>query len=308
MIGEGEAASEVRGLRRRLWAERFVFAIMLGGVLAFHFGKLGGLGGKRACLIAVEGRPAAVLESRAEAERLLEEIKTASGLPGAVRFSQKVALHRVPAGAHDVVGYAEAMKALASRLEPVVDASAIVVNGEVVLGLPTNREAVEVLSEVLREFSPPGEDVQATFKEKVKVETREVGAERFAPSAKEAVTRILKSTAPKGEHEVKPGETGWKIALTYGVALSRLEGANPEVNINKIRAGDRLKLPGELPPLTVVARREVTEETGPVRQRVRITYENGAEVRRDVIGRERPAAREGAGRRQREPAREEQGP
>ncbi|MCJ7751176.1 MAG: hypothetical protein MUQ65_08790, partial [Armatimonadetes bacterium] len=53
-------------------------------------------------------------------------------------------------------------------------------------------------------------------------------------------------------------------------------------------------IPGELPPLTVIARREITEPVGSGAsgrtRKVRITYENGVEVKRDSIGLSAPTS------------------
>jgi len=292
----------VRRLRRRLWAERMVFMLLLAAALALHFGQFGE---PSACLVAVDGRPAVVMRSRRDAERVLKAIKDSSGLPGKVAFTGKVTLHTVPEANHKVLSDAAAMEVLASKLHPVVQAAAILVNGEVVAGLPDRDEAVRAISLLLLHFSPPGEDVARAFRESVKIETRDVSADRYVPSAAAAVERIAKAAAPRGTHEVRPGQVAWKIALDYQVSLSRLQAANPGVNLNTIHAGDQLQIPGELPPLTVVARREVQEDLGGGRtQTVRITYENGVEVSRDVIGRHRPAGRD-AGPRQRRRHREE---
>jgi LysM repeat protein len=294
-----DADRRIRSLSRRLWAERAVFLLLLAGLVAFHYGKLGV---RRVAVIAIDGRPVAVVASRADANRLLNEIKGASGLPGNVSFSRQVSLYSAPAAGHRVLPDAEAMAILSSKLEPVIQASAILVNGELVAGLPTRNEAVQVLSALLKELSPPGPGVQAAFKEQVRIESREVPVNGFSRSAAAAVERIMKSAAPKGSHEVNPGETGWKIARDARVPLSRLKAANPGVNLDRIRAGDELKIPGELPPLTVIARREIKEELGPgVSRTVRVTYENGAEVSRDIISRERPVSKPRAGRYRRAP-------
>jgi LysM repeat protein len=301
---EGDDHDQVRDLRRRLWAERVVFVLIVGGVLAFHFR---GVGEKKACLIAVDGRPAVVVASRRIAERVLDGIKASSGLPGQVGFTHKVTFHSVSAAGKKLLSDADAMGVLAAKLQPVVQASAILVNGEVVVGLPSREEAIRTISLLLERFSPPGPDVSRAFKEKVSVETQQVPADRFISTAQEAVERMVRAAGPKGKHEVRPGETGWKIALEHQVPLSRLQAANPGVDLDRIRAGDQLEIPGETSPLTVIARKEVQEDLGGGRTgTVRITYENGVEVSRDVIKRQPPAGRV-AGRRRRLESREEQG-
>jgi len=279
--------SAVRGLRRRLWIERVFFVLLIAGVLTFHYGRVGA---RRACLIAVDGKPTAIVASRSDADRLLEEVKKGAGAAADISFSQKITFHSVSAAQQPMLSDAEAIAALSQRLKPVIHASAIIVNGELVIGLPSKTEALQALSLLLRELSPPIQGVQASFKENVKVKEREVPADRFAPAAAAAVERIMKAAAPKGSHEVRPGETGWKIALDYHVPISRLAAANAGANMNRIRAGDKLKIPGELPPVTVVARQDTKEEIAPgVSKTVRVTYENGVEVSRDVVARERPA-------------------
>ena len=288
-------------LRRRLWMERAFWLVVVGLLAAVHFGALPG--GRRAVLIMVNGRPVTVVASRADAHRVLDELKGAAEAPaGEVTFPERVTFHSVPASRNPVQSDSEAMKALAAVVHPVVRAAAIVTNGEVVLGLPDQKEALKTLSAILRKFSPPG-----VFKEQVRVETRDVPPDKLYPSAEKALARIEQASAPKGEYEVRPGDSAWGIARKYNVPLSRLAAANPDANMDRVIAGERVKIPGELPPITVIARQEIEEQVGEGigarTRRVRITYENGAVVSREVIGRParrataftRPARRPGPG-------------
>jgi len=278
----------VRGLRRRLWLERVFWLALIGLLAAVHFGAIPG--GRRALLIAVNGEPVAVVASRSDARRLLGEVKSSSGLAAdKITFPEEITFHSVPAARNPVQSDTEAMKALAARVHPVVRASAIIANGEVVLALPDQREAVKALSAILRRFSPPGENTRVYFKEEVKIETRDVPPGQLCPSAQEALQTIEQASRPKGEYEVRPGDSGWRIAGQHHVPLSRLAAANPDVDLNRVRAGQRLKIPGELPPLTVVARKEIQQPLGDGPEaptlRVRIVYENGAVISREVVGR-----------------------
>lgn len=308
--------SRLRRLRRRLWLERAVFLLLLLLLLAHHRGAWKGR--RQAWLIAVDGRPVVVVASAREAKRLLQEVKRAS-VPAElsqqvdldeVRFAQRVTLHRVPAEAHEVAGAAEAMGALASRLQPVVEAAAILANGEVVVALPETAEATRTLSLILQEFTPKGEGFTSVFKEEVRVERRLVPLDRYVRTAREAVAKIRQAEEPARTHEVKPGETAWKIALAEGVPLDRLQRANPGLDLNRLRAGAQVKIPGKGAPITVISQKEILEPggEGPRRrlQVVRLTYENGVQVSREVIG-YRPLPSQGQERgRRAEPAREEE--
>ncbi len=283
------AEAQVRQLRRRLWLERAFWVVIICLLGAVHFGALPG--GRRAVLITANGQPVTVVASRGEANRLLDELKSSPNVPGVkAGFAETVALRSVSAARNPVQSDSEAMKALAAKVHPVVRAAAIVTNGEIVLALPDQKEAVQTLSGILRRFSPPGGRATPYFKEQVKVETREVPPDKLYPNADKALARIVEASQPKGSYEVKPGDSAWKIAGEFGVPLSRLAAANPELDMDRVIVGQKMKIPGELPPLTVLAREEVVETIGEgpgaPRRKVRISYENGAEVEREVVGRQ----------------------
>jgi LysM repeat protein len=277
----------VRRLRRRLWLERAFFLLVMAAMLAYHYGAVPGIG-KRVCLVAVDGHPVAVVGTRAEAERLLKEIGRSAGPVEKVRFAQKVTFHSVAAEGNPVQPEAKAMEALASRLQPVMEGAVILANGQVVVVLGSKAEAAKTLSRLLSEFAPAGTGFRTVFKEDVKIEMREAPADRFAASAEAAVERIREETAPASVHEVRPGETAWKIALEAHVSVTRLAQANPGMDTNKLRAGDQIKIPGKAAPITVIAQKETQEPIGEGARRrlqvVRVTYENGAQVSREVIG------------------------
>ena len=276
----------LRRLRRRLWLERAFFLVVIGVVLAWHYGALPG--GRRVCLVAVDGKPVTVVATRGEAERLVEEVKRAAGPVEKVEFTQKVTFHSVPAEGNPVEAEGRAMAALASRVEPVMEGAAILADGQVVVALPSKAEAAKTLSLFLREFAPAGGGYRTVFKEDVRVEVRRAAMDRFAESPEAAVAKVREETAPVGTHEVEPGETAWEIALEAHVPLSRLAQANPEMDMNKLRAGDEVKIPGKAAPITVVAQKEVQQPTGQGARRrmqvVRLTYENGVQVSKEVIG------------------------
>lgn len=276
-----------RRLVRRLWLERLFWLLLVGALVALYLGAFPG--GRRVTLIAADGEPLAVVPNRGDAQRLLDEVKSMSGLPpGKVDFAQKVTFHQVPVSRNPVQSDGEALKALSAKLDPMVEAAAITAGGEVVLALPNLQEAVRTLSLLLEEFSPPGPSATVYFREHVKVDTRSVPPDKLYPTADKALEKIVDDSAPKAEHTVKPGDSAWKIANDYGVSLSRLAAENPDLDMNRIQIGQKVKIPGELPPLTVIARREITEPVGSSAsgrtRKVRITYENGVEVKRDIIG------------------------
>ncbi|HUU54760.1 MAG TPA: LysM peptidoglycan-binding domain-containing protein [Armatimonadota bacterium] len=276
-----------RRLVRRLWLERLFWLLLVGALVALYLGALPG--GRRVTLIAADGEPIAVVPKRGDAQRLLDEVKSMSGLPAdRIAFAQKVTFHQVPASRNPVQSDRDALQALSSKLDPVVEAAAITAGGELVLALPDQQQAVKTLSLLLQEFSPPGPSATAYFRENIKIDTRAVPPDMLYPSAEKALEKIVEASAPKSEYTVKSGDSAWKIANDHDVPLSRLAAQNPDIDTARLQVGQKVKIPGDLPPLTVIARREITQSVGSGgsgrTRKVRITYENGVEVKRDVIG------------------------
>ena len=277
-----------RKLRRRLWMERVAMLLLAVAFLVLYFDRLPG--GRRVCLIAVDGEPAAVLASQAEAERLLDDLKNAAGSSEEASFAQQVTFHSVPASRHPVQTEAEALAALSARIEVLVQASVILANDQLVVALPTQSEAVRTLSLLLTRLAPANQqDLTTFFKERLRVDPRAVPADSVCPTPEAAIQHILQASVARSVHEVRPGETAWQIARDREISLRRLRQANPTLDLDRLRAGASLNLPGSLPPITVVARKEIQEQVGEGLSRrtqtVRITYENGVEVRREIIAR-----------------------
>jgi len=174
-----------------------------------------------------------------------------------------------------------------------------------VVALPDKEAAIQVLSLLLQRLAPPGLSTAAFFKESIRVELQDVSPDLLAPSAEDAAERIASAATAMIEHTVKPGESAWKIARDQHIPLRRLADANPGADLDNLWAGATLKVPRPAPPITVIARKEIeeqVEEEGYRRtRRVRITYENGAEVKRDVIGGRRPVPLAPPPARSREP-------
>lgn len=65
-----------------------------------------------------------------------------------------------------------------------------------------------------------------------------------ASSASGSSASGASAAAEPGTYVVKSGDTGVKIAKSAGVSLSDLMGANPDVEWNRLKVGQKLKLPG----------------------------------------------------------------
>lgn len=284
------AENKAGRLRRRLWRERAVFVVLLGAGVAYYYLAIRGVGGP--CLIALDGQPVVVVKNRAVANRVLNEIKREAGEAEGLKFLQQVTFHHVAAEGNRIVSDVEAMRVLSPRLTLVVNGAGVFANDRLVFGLPNQQEAMRALSHLLKELSPPDPELTRAFRERVRVRDTPVPLSLFLPSADGVMDKVRAQTAPRGVHVVQRGESAWVISGKYHVSLEALAYANPNLDLKLLHAEDRITLPGEGPPLTVISWKEVEEpiRSGPFAgktQTVRIAYENGRQVERVVIRRPR---------------------
>lgn len=70
-----------------------------------------------------------------------------------------------------------------------------------------------------------------------------------AAKARAVAPRAAKGGEPvvagPGEYVVKPGDTGVKIARAIGASLADLQAVNPNVEWNRLKVGQKIKVPGK---------------------------------------------------------------
>ncbi len=209
---------------------------------------------------------------------------------------------------------------LAENIQQVVevkaDAFAIVVDEEPVCFLKTYDEALEVLERVKSSYRSMVEQSENAmledigFKENVEIIPQTVLYSSIVDIDK-AFKIVTTGVAEIQEYEIKEGDTLWNIARQYDLKVSDIEAANPELNPEMIKPGQKLKLQAPKSLVTVVTREKVTyteeipfdtvvkntsnlykgekkiEQQGQNGQKqieVYVTRENGVEVSREKIG------------------------
>ena len=90
----------------------------------------------------------------------------------------------------------------------------------------------------------------AAAAKRLEVEGRVEKAQGLKPLEPKPLPAVIRAAAqkPKGEtltrvHIVQPGEIAGRIARKYGLSVLSLTRANPALNLEKIRPGQKLKSP-----------------------------------------------------------------
>lgn len=127
-----------------------------------------------------------------------------------------------------------------------VEAYVIRVNGQAVVGLPTEQDAEAVLEELqeqyIAQWQGDNEQVEAFgFREKVEIARGPIAFERVR-TREEAKRILLRGTDRILNYVVQRGDTMWGIAEEQGMDLADLEKANPGVDPEALQIGQELNL------------------------------------------------------------------
>ena len=146
---------------------------------------------------------------------------------------------------------AEIVAALKAQMGIKVRATALMVEGESLVILPSRRKGEEVLDII----TDPHLDPLVTYLETgfaEDVELVEVAADLTEIWDMEEALQFLKTGTNEVKiHEVQPGESTWIIAERNGMTVEEIEAANPGLNSSRLSIGQELNLIVPKPYLTV---------------------------------------------------------
>jgi hypothetical protein len=289
-------APQARQLKMFKGLAALLAVALLAGIGAFLYIRHQG----QPVAILLDGKPITSVRNAAAADRLLvlaEKAKVGGAFPedSFVRL-QKVQLQIVPTGtALDPDSTAKAKLSNALRLN--VHAFAVVVDGHVALGLPTDDAAADTLHLVKEHFAqmPPNADIvgEPTFVQDVVVKPKAVSASLARSSATMAASYFW-TPPPSRTYTVHRGDTGLTIARHNHISFSDFIAANSGTDIDRLKPGQSVNV-GKVPlVLTVQVKKRITREQKVLanvvaseagRQQVTydVTYINGQEIRRDPV-------------------------
>ena len=166
-----------------------------------------------------------------------------------------------------------AYRTVLRMVSPVVPKWAIIVDGTPIVKVPDKATAGEVLEQAKRKYGQMARNLaeEPQFKENVTVDIAAVDPAIYRKNAAEALKYVFSDSAPvtrDATYSVEEGDVAGAIASRCGVKLADLAAMNPQVNLNHLQIGDRIrvKMTSAKPRLTVVVRDMVERtETAPDR-------------------------------------------
>ena len=250
--------------------------------------------------ILLGGKPITSVRNTATAERLLtaaEQSKVGGAFPeSSIVRLEKVQMQVVPSNTPldpEPIAKAKLMKALHLN----VRAYAILVDGHVSLGLPSDAIAADTLHRVKEHFAqmPPEADLigEPKFLQHVTVKLKSIDGSQSRASA-EAAAPYFWTPPPSRTYTVHRGDTGMTIARRSHISLSDFISANAGRDINRLAPGDKVYVQRMPLLLTVqvkkrLAREEKIVQNAPESEAGRrtvtyaVTYTDGLETGREVM-------------------------
>ncbi len=264
--------------------------------------------------IRINGQLACLVRDQAAADQVLKILleRGRKGYQGNASLREAWDTVTWPLGRGDkVLSVDEAVAKLAPLVHVVVDCAAILVNGKPVVYLPTAEEAQRAIELLLKHYTPKGGKLMEPpkFRERVQVQLTSAPPDKVVATAEEAVQKIVQATGER-YYTVQKGDYPDRIAKKFGMSRQELYRLNPGVEWTKLRVGQKIRVKGRKPLVTVVAvveevkrekyrvpdeevktaslprgqRRRVREgEPGEKEVRMKVVYENGRPVRREKL-------------------------
>lgn len=246
----GALQAEVRFLRAVVLLCVVVLLVLLAAI------RVGGCGRPVRALM-VDGKLACYVPNEATAERvrkgLIQEALGDLKNPAAIKERWEVVRPQV-------VSADEAIKLLRDKVHVQIEAFGIEVDGKVLVAVPTEADARQILEMAKARFVPDRQTVLTPprFKQTVRLVHAVVASDELCRDPAKAVDRLLGAGAQE-YHTVRAGDTPSKIAARYGLKLADLWALNPGLRGRNLRAGEKILVTTSNPALTVITVREVTE-------------------------------------------------
>jgi LysM repeat protein len=158
----------------------------------------------------------------------------------------------------------EAIELLKPKLDVVVTAYAIQVEGRDILQVPAQETAEEVLRTAKAKFLSEGETPlePQSFKEEPVIAQTQVPPDALIADIHTATEELLRGTTAPQKYSVQVNDTPYSVAKAHNMTVDQLYKLNPGLkemaSRNDIHPGDEWTVAGPRPGLVVITKKETT--------------------------------------------------
>jgi LysM repeat protein len=243
---------QVRALRRRLWVERGLFALLLAALAgAWLYPVLF----PNVWAVYVDGRPIVAMRDRKAVQAVLEQVEQGEGSPGSgAAPPRRVRVGRASPAQVEIADSRTAAERLAEVLHVREERAVIYINNLAAVALPEKGQAEEVLNRIKALYARRLEklDTPPAFKESVEVRIEPADQEIWADLDTSLALLRGEGAGESQDHHVSAGETAWTIGSRYHLSVKQLRKLNPTRDLRHLRPGQTLHVNSETDPLVTV--------------------------------------------------------
>ncbi len=216
-------------------------------------------------LVKVDGREIGIIETQEIYDQALQQLKEEKTQLLGLKvedIANQIEIVKVEDYDGDPLSLDDLTTLLDSRLEWLVQATAIKINGEDKVYVFSEKEGNEVLTKLKEEYVAKDEETEVLsvdFTEEVTLAETQANLSQVM-DVEQALTFIMNGTDKVETYTVEAGDSLWTIAHKNGLTVNQLREANPQLKNDLLSIGQELKLVQSEPLLHVVTESKVTQE------------------------------------------------
>lgn len=211
------------------------------------FSTLGAVFLKPVYVVKIDEEVIGFVEEKSIAEKALQEIE--KNLEGALKkeviFPQEIMVEKAYNSNIDKVDTIDEIREkMKEHLDISIEAYALNVEGKDLAYLNSKKEANDILNILKENYHSKDQKnklKEIGFVEDVKIQQRWVLIEKIQKK-EEIVKYILQGKNKIYTYTLKEGDTIWDIMKEYGLALEEIEKSNPNIDLEKVKTGQKISL------------------------------------------------------------------
>lgn len=216
-------------------------------------------------LVSIDGKAIGIIEDKASVEKVIEEIRLEQETESQIQLTEygnNIEIVEVKDNEGKVINLEELKTILTEKIDWIVLATSIEVNGKPKVYVKNVEEGQLVLDQLKEKYSPEieeGKVLSTGFEEDVTVGSLETSLKNVMDASK-ALDFLVNGTDKVETYKVQKGDTLWDVALANNLSVSELKEANPQLKKETLSINQELNLVKKEPIINVTAIAEVVKE------------------------------------------------
>lgn len=230
--------------------KKFLAGIALLGVF---FVSLGAYFATQSYEMLVKGKFVAIVAKKSDALQAVDEMKKELEKDYGVKaldISKDIEFKRVHVDKEKITKERKIIDILKTKINMQVKAVAINIDGKNITFVKDKKVAEKVLKSLKTPYGDSTKDNKVEIIQKVGIKNQVVEISKLK-NDKEALNFLLQGSEKLETYEILEKDTAWGISKKLGIKIKSLEDANPNINLEKIKPGQKINLAVSKPYINI---------------------------------------------------------